>query len=115
MWRNSGDEAHADSWGFRARFAVRRVTRDEPIPDAAWTPEADDSFEELIQRIEDTIEELEQVKESDFEGKEGKEVILRANAPTGLLEIRFTACKLYKFLFHSVYIQIVLEGMGHGH
>lgn len=57
-----------------AKFVPSRVN--ESVP-GVTLPDTEKTFEEVLERVQKTIEYLEGVKESDFVGKEGEEVVLK--------------------------------------
>ncbi|KAF1941773.1 hypothetical protein EJ02DRAFT_454890 [Clathrospora elynae] len=86
---------HPDMKGFS--YQVQRFTdaakfipsRVNPSLESITLPDTEQTFPELLERIEKTIKYLEGFKEKDFEGQEGHEVVIKLRNNT--LQIKLSA------------------------
>jgi hypothetical protein len=84
---------HSDMMNFR--YQVYRFTdaakfippRLNPALEGITLPDEEQTFPELLARVETTIKYLESFKESDFDGKEGEELVIKFSNGTAQIKM----------------------------
>jgi hypothetical protein len=90
-----------------AKFLPPRINSSCP---SISLPDTEKTFPEILARVQKTIDYLESIKESDFEGKEGEEVVIKRKDS----EQRFSAMEYVLRMAHPNFWYVILVMCGDG-